>query len=221
MAGIIKADGAIRQRTSVQGVAFNLHDVSVNADSYVDTARSQASRIISRAKDQAEQLREQGRKLGRHDAAEQAKSAARAAVEERLQTLLPALEEAIRSLHEAKQAWLRHWENSAIRLAVAIAEKIIRRELRDAPDISLELIRAALELAAGAGHVTIHLHPDDIETLGEQAAALVSQVVNLGPADIVADPQVGLGGCRLQTEFGEIDQRIESQLARIEEELTA
>jgi flagellar biosynthesis/type III secretory pathway protein FliH len=37
---------------------------------------------------------------------------------------------------------------------------------------------------------------------------------------VVADPQVSLGGCRVETRFGVIDQQFEAQLARIEQELT-
>jgi len=66
----------------------------------------------------------------------------------------------------------------------------------------------------------LHLNPDDHETLGTQAAAIAHDLAQLAPADVVADPSVDRGGCRVVTEFGEIDQRIQSQLARIEQELT-
>jgi len=36
----------------------------------------------------------------------------------------------------------------------------------------------------------------------------------------VADPDITPGGCRVDTQFGSIDQQLETQLARIEEELT-
>ncbi|MFQ5550985.1 MAG: FliH/SctL family protein [Gemmatimonadales bacterium] len=41
-----------------------------------------------------------------------------------------------------------------------------------------------------------------------------------GAIDIVADSAVSPGGCFVETEFGNIDQQFETQLARIEEELT-
>ena len=37
---------------------------------------------------------------------------------------------------------------------------------------------------------------------------------------IVADPEITTGGCRVETQFGMIDQQFEAKLERIEEELT-
>jgi flagellar assembly protein FliH len=42
----------------------------------------------------------------------------------------------------------------------------------------------------------------------------------LAPAEMIADPEISPGGCRIETLHGAIDQQFESQLARIEEELT-
>jgi flagellar assembly protein FliH len=36
---------------------------------------------------------------------------------------------------------------------------------------------------------------------------------------IVADESITAGGCRVDTEFGSLDQQLEAQLARITEEL--
>ena len=60
------------------------------------------------------------------------------------------------------------------------------------------------------------------EDRGEGSAVrkFSESLAQLAPAQIVADPAVEPGGCRVITGFGEIDQRIESQLERIVEELT-
>jgi flagellar assembly protein FliH len=42
----------------------------------------------------------------------------------------------------------------------------------------------------------------------------------LAGAELSGDPQISPGGCRVETQFGTIDQQFESQLKRIEEELT-
>jgi flagellar biosynthesis/type III secretory pathway protein FliH len=45
-------------------------------------------------------------------------------------------------------------------------------------------------------------------------------LAGLGTCELAADPAITPGGCRVETAFGEIDQRIETQIRRIEEELT-
>jgi len=44
---------------------------------------------------------------------------------------------------------------------------------------------------------------------------------SLGDADVTPDATIAQGGCRVETRFGTIDQQIETQLQRIEEELAA
>ena len=44
----------------------------------------------------------------------------------RMQTLLPALQAVVSNIADAKQAWLGQWERGTVRLAAAIAGKVIR-----------------------------------------------------------------------------------------------
>ena len=60
----------------------------------------------------------------------------------------------------------------------------------------------------------------NMEDRGEQFKALVRAMAGLGACELAADPAVTRGGCRVETAFGEIDQAIETQMRRIEEELT-
>ena len=76
-----------------------------------------------------------------------------------------------------------------------------------------------LRLAAGSTEITLHISPTDHENLGPQIARLAETLCQLAPSSIVADADITPGGCRVVTKFGEVDQQIESQLRRIEEEL--
>jgi flagellar assembly protein FliH len=77
-----------------------------------------------------------------------------------------------------------------------------------------------LELAAGSPSVRLHLNPEDHKTLGTRVRSLIDAMSGLGDAEVMADAAIGRGGCRVETRFGTIDQQFESQLQRIEEELT-
>ena len=88
------------------------------------------------------------------------------------------------------------------------------------PELPQTWLRETLELASGAGAITLHLHPDDYTALASHRESLTQQFGQLAEANIVADPAVTPGGCRVVTEHGMIDAQIETQLARIEQELT-
>ena len=185
----------------------------------LEAARLEAARLVADAREAAEQIRREAREQGLQAARDCAQQQAGDDLARRLGTALPALERAIESMECEKARHLRHCEHQVVRLAIAIAERVIRREVSRTPDITLEWIRESLELAASSERISLHLHPTDQQTLRESLAGLLASRSGTQACDIVADPQIAPGSCLVKTEFGVIDQQFRTQLARIEEEL--
>lgn len=217
MATIIKAAGPFR---SQEGGAFNFEDVSVRAHSYLDKIRLQASEIIAQAHKDADAIRRKAEEDGRQAAIQAVEKVMEQKVGKQLATLLPAVRQAADQLIQARHAWLTHWEKAAVHLSARIASRVIRKELDRDPQIPVALVKEALELASGSADIQVRMHPDDVAALGAHVQTIVQEVGREGTARVVADPGISPGGCRLDTRFGVIDQQIESQLKRIEEELT-
>jgi flagellar assembly protein FliH len=217
MSTIIKSGGSTR---NIQRIALNLEDLKRNAATYLEKVRSQADQIIADANRQAEGVRKRAEEEGKQAAMQAAEKVLDVKVGQRMQSALPALQQVIAGIADAKQAWLGHWERCAVKLATAIAAKVLRRAATDAPDVTLALVREGLEMAAGSTKIRIHLHPTDHDTLKGQVNRLAEELRQLGQSEVVADPEITAGGCRIETLHGAIDQQFETQLARIEEELT-
>jgi flagellar assembly protein FliH len=217
MSTIIKSGSSAR---SIQQIAFNLEDMKLQAGKYLDQVRAQAVEIVAEAQKQADGVRKRAEGEGKQAAMQAAEKVLDEKVGQRMQTALPALQKTIAGIADAKQAFLGHWERSTVKLAAAIAAKIVRRHVPDMPDVTLALVREGLEMAAGSSKIRIHLHPTDCDTLKGQVDRLTKELERLGPAEVVANPEVTPGGCRIETQHGAIDQQFEAQLARIEEELT-
>lgn len=212
MATIIRAADAHAREPMA---AFNFDDVAAQADRRLARVRIDAVRLVEQARNQADSIRRQAAEAGCQAALREVERM----VAERVAPALAALAQAAAELQLAKQAWLAHWEQAAVRLAAAMAARIVRRELRGRPEITLTLVREALELAAGSPDVRLRLNPQDYQTLGEEAQKLTGAMSALGGAEVTADAAISQGGCRVETRFGSIDQQIESQLNRIVEEL--
>ena len=75
------------------------------------------------------------------------------------------------------------------------------------------------ELASRSNRLVLRLNPRDRELLGEQIQRVVAVLGRVAETEIVADETIGIGGCKVSTEFGEIDHQIETQLQRLSEEL--
>ena len=220
MATILKSTGPQGQTNTAKAVAFNFGDVTSKAEQYLEEVRQQAAQIVADAHEQASQIREQAKRDGAGDAVMAAEQTMQQKVLQQLQFLVPAIQEAVVEVNREKVAWMQRWEADALKLATAIAHRVVRREIQQQPDISIEWLREALQLASGLGTLTIRLHPDDHQALKGNLDFLLGEMRKLTSTEVVADDSITPGGCRVDTEYGTIDQQMETQLERIRTELT-
>ena len=205
--------------TSLRGTAYNLVDMAGRADEYLDQVRQEAAKIVAEAEQEATSIRMQAQEDGRAEAEAAVDRLLNEKVAEQMGSLRPALESAVRQIEDARQDWMRHWEQSAVALASAIAGRIVRKQLGEAPEISMEWIREALQMTAGSSQVVVRLNPNDLEALRAQIEQVVGAFRPLASARLEPDESISPGGCRVETEFGSVDQQLETQLDRIAEEL--
>ncbi len=224
---LLKANAA---RELGSRVAFNFEDFREQSESYLTQVRRQAEAVVVEAQQSAAKIRETavreakeaGRKEGLQDAGKQIETQASRLAEqkfqEQMQSTLPAVAAVAQALQQERDRWLTRWEESAFQLAIAIAEKLVRRELAIRPDSARGMITEALRMAAGHPQLRIFLNPDDVKRLGERADDVVRSLTACGDAVTVPDATISSGGCRIETQHGEIDARLETMLSRIAEE---
>lgn len=212
-------------------VVFNFDDLRRRGDDYLANVQKQAQNALAQAESQVEVIRkeaqerglEEGRQLGLARVEELIEKRARELAEkisrETLATTLPAMKAAAETLSIERERWLAQWEATAVRLAAAIAQRIVRQRLDLDPERSLEMIRNALQLAAGVPHILLKVHPDDAALLGDHAEATVQSLAVCGRAEVVADAALTRGSCVIETRHGAIDGRVETLLDRIVSEL--
>jgi len=212
-------------------VAFNFEDLRHQAEAQLAAAKAEAASIVERARRDAEALRitahadarEAGRQEGLKDAATQIEQRARKLADERLgqqlNTALPALTQAAALLRGERDRWLARWEQAAIELGIAVAEKIVKAELAARPERVREMVAAALELTVGQAQLRVYVNPHDRVFLGDRADQVVQSLTACASAQLIDDPALAPGDCRIETQHGEVDARLETMLQRIAEEL--
>lgn len=212
-------------------IAFNYDDLRKQCEAHLAETQAQVEALMQRAAEDAEQMRSaaraegfaEGRQAGLKDAheaiARQAEQLASRQVTEQLRTTLPALERAIGELQTERDRWLARWEAAAVRLSMAVAEKLIRSELSRRSELFPQMVTELLQLAAGSPQIEIRLHPEDLRQLHDCGQDVLQRLGRLGEAQLLPDPTLARGDCVVQTRHGEIDSRLSTQLARIEAEL--
>lgn len=110
-------------------------------------------------------------------------------------------------------------EREMTELSLAIAKKVIQREV-EKPDSVLDCVRMAIKSVVASGEIVIKVNPRDLEVLNNYKSE-ISKFTGTGSKGlkIEADSEIGKGGCVIETNYGEVDATINSILGDIEERL--
>jgi flagellar assembly protein FliH len=131
--------------------------------------------------------------------------AASAKLEQMLQRLAATIEEIGALRHDM----MHRAERELVRLAVAMAERIVRRQVDLDRELLIVMARVAIDRLGDSTVATVHLNPIDFE------AATRGRDLSSASVQIVGDPAVPRGGCLVKSSFGTIDASIESQVREL------
>jgi type III secretion protein L len=179
-------------------VKAETYDATVEAGSILEAAQAQARQVL----EAAEQERLAIVEAARRDAYEQGLQQWNAAIAEA---------DAARDRHIAEN------EPEMIRLAVRIAQKIIGQELRVNPQAIVSMALECLQGFRRERTLTLRMPPADVERLGDRIAVLREAAGPHRSIEVVADASIVGGGCLVESEYGVIDARLETQMRCMEE----
>jgi flagellar assembly protein FliH len=122
------------------------------------------------------------------------------------------------ALQGSRAEWCATMEANVHALAVAVARRIVQREIATDPALVAAMTRHALEQVELDGRVEVRLHPDD---LAEVRARLAPLAPDGRPVDVawVPDAAVGQGGCIVETPQRLVDGQLDTALRALYERL--
>ncbi|HXF27827.1 MAG TPA: FliH/SctL family protein [Bryobacteraceae bacterium] len=142
---------------------------------------------------------------------QEGESAGRTQGAKQWEAALDRLSRAVAEIAGLRTRFHREAEDDAVRLSLAVARRILHRDLTVNPEAILGLVKAALEQLDAREVHRLRLHPD--------GAAIVSRRLNeLGlpiRVEVIADPSFEPGAVVFETTRGQLDASIETQLDEI------
>jgi flagellar assembly protein FliH len=171
------------------------------------------ARILADAAAEAENIRElartegysTGHTQGHQDGLVEIQAAARA------------LQEALSSLHAAREQIAQEVERDAVELALALAAKILAGALEVQPERVVDTVRGALRRIADRRRITVLVDPADLQTVNAAIGELQAQIGGIELCEVQADRRVGRGGAIVRTVESEVDASVATQLERARE----
>lgn len=174
-------------------------------------AQAHVETMLNQARTQVVSIKEEARKAG----FTAGYSEATQTVEQELHKQVASLRQMVDAAVEAHNQFLRQSQNEVGRLAVAIAEKIIGRELSVNPKIVTEIVAQAIKEANITGACRIRVNPADYELLSPAWETIPSLQPSDRKWELLADKKVARGGCVIEADGGILDAQIESQLGQV------
>jgi len=125
--------------------------------------------------------------------------------------MLRRLSETITELTTLRASMIRQTETQMVELALAVARRVVLREVTLDRNLLMAIVRVALDRLGESARVTVRLHPEEFEATG---AARVAEFTGTD-VSFVPDARVGRGGCRVESDMGLLDAGVDAQIQEI------
>ena len=183
-------------------------DGGVRAGGRVASANFE-ERLAEETRQAFESGRERGREEGRRAEREALAPAAAAEAERRRRQTAELAE----NLARERDRYLHAIEQEVVRLALAVAARILRREAQMDPLLLTGAVRVALGQLAATSEIRLRVPAKEADLWKETIALLPKLTVK--PL-VVTDESMLLGECAIESKVGTVDLGIRSQLGEIE-----
>lgn len=185
------------------------------AKKIIEEAEKEKERILEEAKVEAEKLKDEGYKtgyeIGREEGFKEGK--------EELLSMIERLKSIVYVTLKEREKILVHSERQILNLVLSMVRKIVKKLTMEEERIVIENVKEALALTRGAMKIYIHINPQDLDYTTKHKDEFIKLIEGIPEVKILEDPTVDKGGVYIETDLGEIDARISTQLEEIEEKI--
>jgi flagellar assembly protein FliH len=200
---------------------------TAEAEALKTAAHEEAEKIIAEARRQAEDLAVESRKTlddernavlaeGREAGRLEGYTEGKAEVERLIQRTQTVLERA----QDKRGEILTETEQEIINLVLRITRKVVKVISENQREVIISNVVQALRKVRDRGNIIIHVNLADLKLATEHTKDFIRMLEGVKSIQVVEDSSVDAGGCIIETDFGEIDARISSQLAELESKIT-
>jgi flagellar assembly protein FliH len=189
-------------------------------------AEDEAERVIAEAKEKAKHIEDEARvayesqkkeanDTGFQTGREEGYNSGKAEVERLIQRTQTVLKRA----QDKRGEILAESEQQIVDLVLLIARKVIKVISESQKTVVVSNVVQALRKLKTRGAVIIRVNMADVKLTTEHIKDFIRLAEGAASIQVQEDSSVDAGGCIIETDFGEIDARISSQLAELESKI--
>jgi flagellar assembly protein FliH len=175
-------------------------------------AQTRANEIENEIRQSLEAERKEAREQGRLEGRGDGYSDGKAEVDRLIERTQVVLERAQNKRGEI----LSETEKEIVDLVLLISRKVVKVISENQHNVIVSNVIEALRKVKSKGTVIIRVNLADLKLATEHKQDFIKVMEGAQSVQVVEDSSVDSGGCIIETDFGEIDARIASQLAELE-----
>jgi len=137
--------------------------------------------------------------------------------ENKFKPVLNNFRQAFLELEKVRKEIYLHAEKKTVNLALAIAKKVVCHEIATNKEVVFNVIKEAVKKVVNHGRIIIKISPSDLRFIKNSDHGFLNFVDNIENITFEEDETISDGGCVIETDFGNIDARIERQFQVVEE----
>jgi len=122
----------------------------------------------------------------------------------------------LKKLEKESKELILNMDKEVLNLALNIAQKLILKEIESDPEISLRLIKEALNYIAEGTELNIKVNPEEYKFLEENLLKYISPSQKI---KLIPDESISKGGIFIETSLGVIDATFEKRWKKLLETL--
>ncbi|HEY7726619.1 MAG TPA: FliH/SctL family protein [Anaeromyxobacteraceae bacterium] len=135
--------------------------------------------------------------------------------EEARREALSRVSQALETLRAQTSSLAEQARADALEIGFQVARKILESEVRTSPEPLFALVKSALRRAGDARRVVLRLAPDDAARVQTETGRASLDGVTAARVEVFPDPALQPGDCLVETDFGQIDGRLETRIAEL------
>ena len=183
-------------------------------------AESKAKEIAQQAYDEAHARGQQeGHEQGYQEGYNQGNQTAIADMQQTMQSSLEKAQHLIQTAEQEVAQMFVDAEHQIVEIALAVASKVLAREIADNPTTILPILKEALDKVSDQDQITIRVNPEDYEMALMAKRDLQLMIKRDNTITITADHTVALGGCTIETALGTVDAKLDTKLELVHKAL--
>lgn len=157
---------------------------------------------------------DKGLELGRLQAYQDCARALEKSNADQVRRLAESIDTSLRQFHHQREQFFKQAEETLADLATEIARRAIARELESSRESLVQIAHDVLEEVSDSKRVKLRVNPKDASMMEARLSEIKAAFAHIEHVEIVEDKSIGFG-CKLETDLGLIDGRVEDYLARI------